>query len=99
MKKEKKSSNPNAPSVLICDCSSTEHQIVIFPDSEDEMVYMHVHLTKHGFIRRLKVAIKYIFGYKSKYGAWDEFIFKPEHADKLYEIANLISESKYKPQL
>jgi hypothetical protein len=30
--------------------------------------------------------IKYIFGYKCRYGAFDEFIVNPKDADKIQEI-------------
>jgi hypothetical protein len=80
--------------ILICDCNSREHQIVIEYDDEDNLVYCHIHLVKHGFWNRLLIGLKYIFGYKCKYGQWDEFIFKPEHADKLHEISNLLKSNK-----
>jgi hypothetical protein len=72
--------------ILICDCSSNEHQIVLRHDKEDNMVYCSVHLQNHSFFKRLLTAIKYIFGYKSVYGDWEEFIFKPEHINKLKEV-------------
>lgn len=78
--------------LFLCDCFSTEHQIIFsYSTNENDdwnMVFMHVHLNKErGFFRRLFHAIKYIFGYRSKYGDFDEFIFKPEDANKLYKIA------------
>jgi hypothetical protein len=84
----------NNTEILICDCHSTDHQIVII-FSEDEfdngqkypMCYLHVHLNKRPFWERVKYGIKYIFGYKSKYGAFDEFIFNPEDA---YKLENLV---------
>ena len=83
--------NLNIPAVLICDCSSREHQIIIEHDNEDNLTYCHIHLVKHGFWRRLKAGLKYIFGYKCRYGQWDEFILKPEHADKLRELSEMLS--------
>ena len=44
--------------------------------------------------KRLKNGIMYIFGYKSKYGHFDEFIFRPEHSDKLKEISDILSKNK-----
>jgi len=74
--------------ILICDCSSTEHQIILRYDEEDKECYAHIHLTNlRGFFARLKYGLRYIFGYKCRYGAWDEFIFKPAHASKLRELA------------
>lgn len=77
--------------LFLCDCFSTEHHI-IFSYSTDEdddwdMVFMHTHLNKErGFWNRLIHGIKYIFGYRSKYGDFDEFIFKPEDANKLQRV-------------
>jgi hypothetical protein len=34
--------------------------------------------------------IKYIFGRKCRFGAWDEFIFNPKDADKLQEIVDYL---------
>jgi len=84
-------SNTVLADVLICDCNSREHQIVIEYDKEDKLIYCHIHLVKHGLLRRLKAGFKYIFGYKCKYGQWDEFIFKPEHSKKLRELSEMLS--------
>jgi hypothetical protein len=54
-------------------------------DDELQQVYTEVHLVKYGFFARVKYALKYIFGYKSRFGAFDEFIFKPEDLKKLKE--------------
>jgi len=79
------------PELFICECHSTNHQLVFMYDDDDNRTYVHVYLTtwKNPF-RRIWVALKYIFGYKSRYGAWDEFILNPkdvvrlkEHLDKL----------------
>lgn len=76
------------PNLLICDCSSREHQIIIDYDEEYNQANCYIHLVQHGcFLRRLKLALKYIFGHKSRHGHWDEFIFKPEHAKPLLELA------------
>lgn len=80
--------------ILICDCSSTEHQIILRYDEDDNECYASIHLTNlRGFFSRLKYGLKYIFGYKCRYGAWDEFIFKKEHIGKLRELADLIEKS------
>lgn len=82
---------PILPAVLICECSSREHQIIIQQDTDDNLIYCHIHLVKDGFWRRLKAGLKYIFGYKCKYGQWEEFILKPEHANQLRELSELLS--------
>ena len=78
--------------LLLCECSSTEHQMVIsyFNDDIDPMVYVSVNLVGQGFWGRIKTAIKHIFGYKSKYGAYDEIILGPQHIEKLAAVINHI---------
>lgn len=83
--------------IFVCDCHSTEHQIVVYR-SEDEfddgskypMIYLHVHLNKLRFWERLKYGIKYIFGHTSRQGAFEEFIFNPEDSEKLQNIADYL---------
>ena len=70
---------------FICDCHSLEHQMHFWYDDELQQVYTEVHLVKYGLFSRVKYALKYIFGYKSRFGAFDEFIFKPEDIKKLKE--------------
>ena len=82
--------------IIICQCNSTDHQI-IFLYSDDEIngerypiCYAHIHLNKLPFWKRLKYSIKYIFGYQYRYGAFDEFIFTPDDADKLQKLVNYL---------
>ena len=72
--------------ILICSCNNIEHQIHIYKDEEFKSVAMSIHLVSGSFWKRLINGIKYIFGYKSKYGDFDEFIFKPLHGDSLIQI-------------
>jgi hypothetical protein len=83
--------------VLICDCHSDEHQILIHYDEDDREVYLHVHLASQGFWSRLIYAIKYLFGYKSKYGAWDSFIFRRQDAHKLSGAAVFLTSPRVDP--
>jgi len=87
----------NKTEVLICECSSVEHQIVFTYCSEEreditgiegaiyeDCMDVSIHLTEYnGFFKRIWVAIKYIFGYRSRYGDWDTFLMNPEDADRL----------------
>jgi hypothetical protein len=75
--------------ILVCSCNSTDHQMVIYKNIDPlygPEVYIHMHLVKRSFWYRLKYAVKYLFGYKSRYGAWDEFILEPKHAGKLEDL-------------
>ena len=77
----------NLETVLVCDCSSAEHQIIVRHDKGDDDMYLTIHLIRTSFWYRVKYAFRYIFGYKCRYGAWDEFAFKKEHAGKLRDMA------------
>ena len=75
--------------LLLCDCSSAEHQLIVRWDNDDKEVYVNVHLANmYGFWQRLWHAAKYVFGYKSRYGAFDEIILRKEDADKLQKVVN-----------
>ena len=77
--------------LLLCSCYSSEHQMIIHLDEGGDLfppeAFVHVHLVRRSFWYRLVYGIKYIFGYKSKYGAWDEFMLDKTHANSLREIA------------
>jgi len=75
------------PEIMICQCSSTEHQVVYWVDEEDSQVYMSVYLSPLPLIERVVAAIKYIFGYKCRYGHWEEFVLCEEHQEDLLKIA------------
>ena len=72
--------------ILVCECSSTEHQIVFMKDEDDGFIYCHIHLTPKTFWERIKNGIKYIFGYRSIYGDFDEIILSPKHKHKIKEM-------------
>lgn len=73
--------------ILVCACHSVEHQVVISYDEEDNQAYISIHLVPlYSFWKRFVHGIKYIFGYRCKYGDFDEFLFKEEHAEKLQEL-------------
>jgi hypothetical protein len=80
--------------ILLCKCHSSEHQILIYYDEDDKMLYLSIHLTERGFWRRLKYGIKYIFGYHCRYGHWDEFIFNENDADKLQAMADALKSTQ-----
>lgn len=74
--------------IFICDCYSVEHQLILRqdPDSFDD-IYVYIHLNKERkFWKRLKHGVKYIFGYKSRFGAWDEFIVNKKDWSRLRDI-------------
>ena len=73
--------------IFICECHSLEHQVIFWFDEEDNKLYCEPHLVTHrNFLKRLWVGIKYAFGYKCRFGDWDETIFKDEDLKKLYKF-------------
>ncbi len=82
------------PEILICTCNSVEHQIIFTYDEEDNVAYCSIHLLSQGFWKRLIHGIKYIFGHRSIYGAWDEIILNKKHADQILMLGNKLKEGK-----
>ena len=83
--------------LVICSCNSTDHQLLFLGWEDKELgneVYVHVHLPTQSFWKRLKCGIKYIFGYKSQYGDFDEIVLNKEHAGQLTRVANFLDPSK-----
>jgi hypothetical protein len=85
--------------IFICDCHSTEHQVVVYYDNDEDedgkkypMCYFHIHLNKRPFLERVKYGISYIFGRQSRFGTFDEFIINPEDSGKLQEIVNYLKQ-------
>ena len=78
--------------VFFCACEKSEHQLVVrwFDDEKPSVVYCEVHLAELPPLKRLWLGIKYIFGYKSKYGHFQEFIFKNEDAYRLQKFVTFL---------
>ena len=80
--------NKSVNELFICQCHNTEHQLIFsyFPDSDN--VFVSVHLIPNRFLKRIWFAIKYIFGYRSRYGHFDEFVFNKADVNKLQKVVN-----------
>lgn len=60
--------------IISCSCHSPEHTLTYHINPEDKEVYTSVYLHQYRpLYKRIWIAIKYIFGYKSRYGHWDCF--------------------------
>ena len=76
---------------LACDCHNVEH-ITRFSYLEEEPneICMETHLVDHlNFWKRILKAIKYVFGFKFKYGYFDCTIISPENAVHLRDELNV----------
>jgi hypothetical protein len=85
--------------IIICDCSSAEHQIVLrFDDDKDlgRMVFVEIHLVPLVWYKRLWMGIKYIFGYKCCYGNFEEMILSPKHARQVYDLYRFLNRPNLK---
>lgn len=81
--------------LLLCECSSAEHQLIIRWDKDENEVYVTTHLSTYkNFFMRLWQAIKYIFGYRCRYGEFDEVILRKEDADKLQKVVDYLKKCK-----
>jgi len=81
-----------------CRCMSTEHIVKFHLDLDDGDLCLDFHLSNYqNWYKRAWVAIKYVFGYKSKYGDFDEIILKDEDVDRLMEL--LIHQKKTKEEI
>lgn len=83
------------PEYFTCQCNSPEHTLRFVLDKEDNEIYTEVYLNQHNnFFKRCWIALKYVFGYTSKYGHWDCFILKNEEAGRLKHLLNKLKEPK-----
>ena len=82
---------------VLCDCGNAEHQAILTARVEDDPAWSDVSLECHlttwkNPLRRIWVAIKYVFGYRSRYGEWDDLLLSPGEArrvgDFLIKFAN-----------
>ena len=75
--------------LLLCDCSSDEHQMIVRWDNDDKEVYVSIHLANNiGFWKRLWAGLKYAFGHRSRYGEFDEIILRKEDASNLQKVVD-----------
>ena len=78
--------------LIICDCGSVEHQIIFMwfddnDDNDDKEVFAQVHLTTNKtFWKRIISGVRYIFGYKSRFGNFDEIILTNDHVEGLKNV-------------
>lgn len=79
--------------LFICSCNSVEHQLIFsyFDDEIGGNVYCTIHLLpERNVLKRFWNAMKYVFGHRSIYGDFDEFIFKTDDADRLQDVVNYL---------
>lgn len=77
--------------LLLCDCSSAEHQMIVRWDNDDNEVYVTINLPQHkSFWRRLWHGLMYAFGHKCRYGDFEEVILRKEDANNLQKVVDYL---------
>lgn len=70
-----------------CKCYSAEHTLRWSYDPSEKEFYTEVFLSQYrNVFQRIWVAIKYVFGYKCRYGHWDCTLLSKEEAIKLRDF-------------
>jgi hypothetical protein len=70
-----------------CDCGSDEHTFKFTFDTEEGELYLSAYLNQyHNVFKRIWVAVKYVFGYTSKYGHWDTVMLSKNDTERLREV-------------
>ena len=103
----KKTNNGLQMYYIECDCTCNDHLIVFslsndefddgFDDGCDEHVlYVCTQLRRDSFFNRVWLGIKYIFGYQSKYGHWDEARLSGDNVEDLKKLLKDYDELKAK---
>ena len=76
--------------IMICECNSLEHQAKFYywKGENYDIFNVVIHLSGRGFFYRFWYGIKYIFGFKCRYGAWDEFLMSQKDRQLLRDFLN-----------
>lgn len=75
-----------------CVCHSPEHtlQFKYYPDNDDPFLGVYVLLLPAPWYRRLWQGLKYIFGYTSVYGYFDEFLLRTKDVGDLIDFLTAV---------
>jgi len=69
-----------------CNCHSPEHTFRFWLDEHDPGLYGYVFLGGVPWWQRILKAVKYVFGYRCRYGFFDEFILQENDVDRLMDL-------------
>lgn len=74
-----------------CACNTPEHSIRFMYDPEDDwpQIYVHYFLETPKWYKRIWIGIKYIFGYKCRYGHFGESILYSKEVEELNDYLDL----------
>lgn len=71
-----------------CSCFSPEHTLSFWLDDDKDYraIYVSVFLSHDVWYKRLINAFKYVFGYKCRYGHFEEFVLDSVGVDHLKKV-------------
>lgn len=72
-----------------CACHSPEHRLVFTIDKEEGFEQLYTEVFLHNYrpwYRRIWPALRYVFGYKCKYGHFDTFLMKNEDVPRFRKL-------------
>lgn len=82
------------PEYFECQCHSPEHTLRFWLDDDPGFpcLYASVFLDSCPWHRRLWLGLKYVFGYKCRYGHFDEFMLRADDCDRMIAMLNRLKE-------
>ncbi len=76
--------------MVVCECNSLDHifrfETFNWPQEPIPELFLEVNLVRRSFLERLVYGIKYVLGYKSRYGAVDSTIISPKDAESIRDF-------------
>lgn len=78
--------------VIKCSCYSPEHYILVTFNKEEKEVYFNYFLETQKWYKRILIGIKYIFGFRSKFGHFGEIIIDEKNTKVFKKIIKCISD-------
>ena len=76
-----------------CACFSSEHTLKFVFDEEYGDLTTEIFLNDYrNVFKRIWTAVKYVFGYKCRYGHWDCWIMLPEDASAMRDLLDRFEE-------
>lgn len=80
------------PINIECDCRTDEHRLSFQLDPEYGTIYLHVFLEEENSkLKRVWIGVKYILGYKSKFGHFTEVMI--DDMESLNKMKDLFSQA------
>jgi hypothetical protein len=76
-----------------CACCSDEHTVRFVYDADENELYLSMFLNQYrSVLQRIWVAVKYVCGYKCRYGHWDVWTMQSDDARRLRDLVGKLCE-------